>query len=140
MFSNGCAQKPWKLCERCQTPRTKPLRWHRSHEKRRRTSQTPSFRGQQAGVQGRGLSLKACFREVTGPCYNKHINMKKGGVSQANPGMASCVLFSHHLLTRHSNWSSGTSTIKVTSKQKARGAPGYGHLTQFPLWPRSLVT
>lgn len=52
-----------------------------------------------------------CFREVTGPWYNKHINMKDGGTLQANIGMASSTLPNSFLLTRNSNWSRDTNAI-----------------------------
>lgn len=85
MFSSRCAQKLRKLCEQCQALRTKTLRWHQSHQKRR-TSQMANFRSSEAGTNA-GFYLQ-CFREVTGPWYNKHINMKEGGALQANTGVA----------------------------------------------------
>lgn len=90
---------------------------------------------QRGWSQGRVLPLNVrlqCFREVTGPWYNKHINMKEGGALQANTGVASSMLPNSFLLTRNSNWSSDTNAIQAMAAQKARRAPYNGHLTQLP--------
>lgn len=129
MFSSRCAQKLRKLCEQSQALRTKTLRWRQSHQKRR-TSQMANFRSSEAGTNA-GFYLQ-CFREVTGPWYNKHINMKEGGALQANTGVASSMLPNSFLLTRNSNWSSDTNAIQAMAAQKACQAPDHGHLTQLP--------